>query len=87
MNNRGLEVPDEIQNFDTNVITPGTEFMDKLAEYLRYFIIERQASDKAWAKCKVILSDAQSPGEGEHKIMQFIRRQRLGAKLKLKIFS
>ncbi|KAH9259612.1 hypothetical protein BASA81_002034 [Batrachochytrium salamandrivorans] len=79
MRQQGMKPPSEADKppaFDSNVITPGTEFMDQLAEFLRFFIIERQKHDPAWQSCKVILSDSQSPGEGEHKIMQFIRRQR-----------
>jgi 5'-3' exoribonuclease 2 len=54
---------DDSELFDSNVITPGTEFMDQLAEYLRFLIFERQKNDPAWAMVKVILSDSQSPGE------------------------
>mmetsp|Transcript_3940 Transcript_3940/g.4416 ORF Transcript_3940/g.4416 Transcript_3940/m.4416 type:complete len:1046 (+) Transcript_3940:269-3406(+) len=68
--------PKKPKAWDSNVITPGTPFMAELANYIRHYILERQTNNKAWKDVKVIFSDAQSPGEGEHKIMQFIRRQR-----------
>uniref|UniRef100_A0A673HZ83 5'-3' exoribonuclease n=1 Tax=Sinocyclocheilus rhinocerous TaxID=307959 RepID=A0A673HZ83_9TELE len=73
----GYLPPEEIkERFDSNCITPGTEFMDNLAKCLRYYIADRLTNDPGWHNITVFLSDASVPGEGEHKIMDFIRRQR-----------
>lgn len=72
-----LNSPTYLQEHDTNVITPGTTFLYRLANHLREFIKRQQEQIPAWHNISVILSDASVPGEGEHKIMDFIRGQRL----------
>ncbi|WRT69101.1 uncharacterized protein IL334_006085 [Kwoniella shivajii] len=75
----GHQVSEETQNhksWDTNAITPGTPFMDLLSISLKYWVSYKLSTDPGWKNLKVILSDSGVPGEGEHKIMDWIRRQR-----------
>lgn len=69
---KGVVLPNEAR-FDSNCITPGTLFMAKLTKHLKYFITYKISTDKLWQKCKIILSGSEVPGEGEHKIMDYIR--------------
>ncbi|KAG1786321.1 5'-3 exoribonuclease [Suillus plorans] len=64
------------ESWDSNAITPGTPFMNLLTASLRYWVVEKMNADPGWKDLQVIISDASVPGEGEHKIMDFIRRQR-----------
>ncbi|KAJ4458516.1 putative 5'-3' exoribonuclease 2 [Paratrimastix pyriformis] len=81
MKGENWEVPPEVEQlahptFDSNVITPGTAWMRRCAQALRGYVAKRMATCPAWGHLNVIFSDSAVPGEGEHKIMDFIRRQR-----------
>lgn len=67
------EVVDEGNLFDSNCITPGTEFMETVHRHLKYYIRKKMKEDPIWAALTVIYSGHDVPGEGEHKIMQYIR--------------
>ena len=58
--------------FDTVLITPGTLFMKKLSDYvIKYF---KNPSD--FCVNKIIVSTSNEPGEGEHKIYEYIRQRK-----------
>ncbi|KAJ1636518.1 XRN 5'-3' exonuclease N-terminus-domain-containing protein, partial [Pavlovales sp. CCMP2436] len=63
-------------SFDHTVITPGTVFMEKVSEALHAYVCARLASHPAWRELTVVLSDAAVAGEGEHKIMEYVRAAR-----------
>ncbi|CCE62737.1 hypothetical protein TPHA_0D00960 [Tetrapisispora phaffii CBS 4417] len=63
-----------MEPFDKNSITPGTEFMAQLTINLKYFIHEKKTNDSNWRDVQVIFSGHEVPGEGEHKIMDYIRK-------------
>ena len=66
----GMET-DSIDSWDTNAISPGTEFMEKLAGELTNWI--NSTETKSLEGIKTILNSSKLPGEGEHKILNFIR--------------
>ncbi len=55
-------------NWDTNAITPGTDFMNGISKYLK------KELKKTKYNIKIILSDSNDPSEGEHKIFKFIKK-------------
>ena len=56
------------ERWDTNAITPGT-FMELLSKYLQ----QELSTCEELSDTSIILSDTNKEGEGEHKILQFLR--------------
>lgn len=56
--------------YDTNSITPGTEFMENFHQYLLNYISKWNADD---TNPKMIYSSFHEYGEGEHKIINYIK--------------
>ena len=54
-------------------ISPGSPFMTKLNEHLGFFIKRKIKEDLLWRSLKVVYSGGNIPGEGEHKILDFVR--------------
>ena len=64
---------EEFLTFDSTCITPGTRFMYELHKHLQWYIQKQLSFDRAWQRVRVIYSGPQTPGEGEHKIVNWIR--------------
>ena len=60
-------------NLDTNMITPGTVFMKELSLAIRKHLSDNNFYDNK----KIIFSDSSMPGEGEHKILDYIRENNI----------
>ena len=50
--------------------------MAKLTQQLKYFINKKVSEDREWQQPEIVLSGHEVPGEGEHKIMEYIRNAR-----------
>ena len=62
---------------DSNCITPGTKFMSDLSVSFKEWLEYKSKNDPEWQQgCDVIFSGPDVPGEGEHKIMNFIRKMK-----------
>ena len=57
------------ERWDTNAITPGKIFMELLSKYLQ----QELSTCEELSDTSIILSDTNKEGEGEHKILQFLR--------------
>eukprot|EP00536_Pseudo-nitzschia_multiseries_P004092 jgi/Psemu1/284862/fgenesh1_pg.66_\ len=69
-----LKIDENKQRFDSNCITPGTDFMLKLSLALQKWVDYKLKTDPFWMNgATVIVSGPDVPGEGEHKVMDFIR--------------
>ena len=62
-----------VTNTHRKLIKTGTEFMAKLTKQLKYFISKKISEDVDWQGVEIVLSGHEVPGEGEHKIMEYIR--------------
>ena len=58
--------------WDSNSVTPGTVFMQKLEAYFHEHLLK--SIKLPHDTTQVLLSDATEPGEGEHKIMNYMRQ-------------
>lgn len=73
MQKYSLPPPRVRERWDSNVITPATAFMERVGIALEWFILKKLNDDPSWKHLTVVFSDALVPGEGEHKIMHYIR--------------
>ncbi|KAJ2054980.1 5'-3' exoribonuclease 1, partial [Coemansia sp. S2] len=62
-----------ISSFNSYSITPGTSWMHRVEAYLCEFIEHKRKSDSNWQNLSVVFSGCQDPGEGEQKIMEYLR--------------
>ena len=59
-------------HWNNNAVTPGTEFMEKLHNMIMSWASEYNKNGK-----QIIYSSSFTPSEGEHKLLQFIRKNQM----------
>ena len=65
-----LNIDYPTEYWDTNAISPGTKFMIELSKKIELYI----TTDTIFNDIEVIFSGPSIPGEGEHKILSYIRQ-------------
>jgi len=67
------DLPKE-DTFDPRAITPGTQWMDFLSKYIDFYIRKRINESEMWRNIEIVFSNEKVPGEGEHKLINYIRK-------------
>lgn len=67
------ELLEQNEVWDKTAITPGTKFMKKLGNYINDYY---KNQEKKYNIEKFIISTSDEPGEGEHKLFQYIRENK-----------
>lgn len=60
-------------SYNTNCFTPGTELLDNMTRYIDWYIRCMISYSPEWQNLEIIFSNEKVPGEGEHKIMKYIK--------------
>ncbi|CAD7940599.1 unnamed protein product, partial [Amoebophrya sp. A120] len=71
-----LHAEADANSFDSNWITPGTPFLFEFGRYLQRFVAAKCEHDPIYQRLEVIVSTAEQPGEGEHKLADFLRQEK-----------
>jgi 5'-3' exonuclease len=66
----------DLEVFNSNCISPGTKFMHDLNQYLHWYIQSQISMNPEWGDLEVIFSNEHVPAEGEHKIINYIRKHK-----------
>ncbi|KAJ2485709.1 exonuclease II Exo2 [Coemansia sp. RSA 2050] len=66
--------------FNSYSITPGTQWMRRVEAYLCEFIEHKRKSDTNWRRLSVVFSGCLDPGEGEQKIVEYLRTKGEGGR-------
>ena len=64
----------ENMEFDPNCMSPGTKFLDHLSKYIDWYIRTMLSYHPEWEHLEIILSNEKVAGEGEHKIISYLRK-------------
>lgn len=65
------------KQFDTNCFTPGTEVMMSVTgKWLEEYFVARLRDGRIPSHIRCVVSDSSVPGEGEHKLQEFLRQLR-----------
>jgi len=65
-----------LDDWDTNAISPGTMFMEKLSNQIIKTIKYQKKNNEIWKNVNIIYSNCHIAGEGEHKIKSYLIKNR-----------
>lgn len=63
----------ENPGFDTCNISVGTKWLDYLTKYIDWYIRKNISTNPRWRDLQIIFSNEKTPGEGEHKLLSYVR--------------